>query len=292
MRQAVEAALAQTGKPIEILISDDCSTDSTFTVIKEVVEGYRGPHKVVVNRNDVNIGLVAHINQSVLRTEGEIIVPAYGDDVSFPERATCIQAAFSKDSPLLVHSHAMPIDKNGQECSSDYRTADVFKTHDPWPLAPSLCHYLGASGGWSRELFRKYGPLNRSQVFDDHILGFRAALEGRITLINEPLLYYREGVGISHLDFKDRRRSAICVRRIRIQTIGKAVYADRLDDARIFGLAHDDPIISLLKTRLFLSRARLSFYTNRYDFFPLFLKNPKLTLKAYSSELFHLLKRR
>ncbi|MGJ5617625.1 glycosyltransferase [Sulfitobacter sp. MF3-043] len=292
VRHAVEAALAQTGKPIEILVSDDCSTDLTFTVIKEVVKGYNGPHKVVVNRNDVNIGLIAHINQSVLRTEGEIIIPAYGDDVSFPERATCIQAAFSKDSPQLVHSYAVPIDESGQERISEYRNADLFKTQDPLLLAPSLFHYLGASGGWSRELFRKYGPLNRAQVFDDHILGFRAALEGRISLIDKPLLYYREGVGLSHLNFKDRRLNAIRARRMKTLMISQAVYADRLDDARVYGLLEEDPIILLLKKRHFISRARLSFHTNKYDVFPLALKNPKLTLKAYASEFFHLLKRR
>jgi hypothetical protein len=186
----------------------------------------------------------------------------------------------------------VPIDESGQECISKYRNADLFKTQYPLLLAPSLFHYLGASGGWSRELFRKYGPLTRAQVFDDHILGFRAAMEGRVNLIDKSLLYYREGVGLSHLNFKDRHHNAIRARRTKILMISQAVYSDRLDDARVHGFLDEDPLISLLKSNYFIIRARLSFYTNRYDFFPLLLKDPKLTLKAYVSEFFHLLRKR
>ena len=47
IRQAVESALAQTFSPMEILLSDDCSTDGTFEIIQEVVKGYSGHHNVV-----------------------------------------------------------------------------------------------------------------------------------------------------------------------------------------------------------------------------------------------------
>ncbi len=51
VREAVESALAQTYSPIEILLSDDCSTDGTFEIIQETVKGYSGPHTVILNRN-------------------------------------------------------------------------------------------------------------------------------------------------------------------------------------------------------------------------------------------------
>ena len=33
VREAVEGVLAQTYEPLEIIISDDCSTDMTFSII-------------------------------------------------------------------------------------------------------------------------------------------------------------------------------------------------------------------------------------------------------------------
>ena len=52
IREGIQGAFSQTYSPLEIIISDDCSTDRTFEIIQEEVEGYKGPHKVVLNRNE------------------------------------------------------------------------------------------------------------------------------------------------------------------------------------------------------------------------------------------------
>ena len=59
---AINAALAQTYSPLQIIVSDDCSTDATWEVIKNTVSLYTGPHKVEIRRNAVNLGISAHIN--------------------------------------------------------------------------------------------------------------------------------------------------------------------------------------------------------------------------------------
>ena len=62
VRAAVESALAQTYEPLEIIISDDCSDDETFSIIESVVAEHRGPHQVSCYRNQVNLGLIEHVN--------------------------------------------------------------------------------------------------------------------------------------------------------------------------------------------------------------------------------------
>jgi cellulose synthase/poly-beta-1,6-N-acetylglucosamine synthase-like glycosyltransferase len=54
---AVRSALAQTYTPLEIIISDDASSDATFTTIEAAIAGYRGPHKVIARRNAANQGI-------------------------------------------------------------------------------------------------------------------------------------------------------------------------------------------------------------------------------------------
>ena len=54
---AVRSALAQVCEPIEILVSDDCSSDGTFDRIQQLVGEYRGPHRAIARRNPENLGI-------------------------------------------------------------------------------------------------------------------------------------------------------------------------------------------------------------------------------------------
>src|SRR3954464_2454463 len=91
IREAVEAAFAQTWSPLEIVLSDDCSRDRTFEIMQEMAAAYRGPHKIILNRNPRQLSIGGHINRVVEVSRGELIVGAAGDDISLPERA---RAAF------------------------------------------------------------------------------------------------------------------------------------------------------------------------------------------------------
>ncbi len=243
---AVRGALAQECPPLEIIISDDCSTDGTFDVIQETVRDYDGPHRVTARRNAQNIGLVAHINAMFDVATGDVLIPAYGDDISMPNRAAEIMQAFDDNAPLLVHSDAMAIDIEGRETATNYRKADFFRTTDPLETATSMAVYLGASGAWHRSLFAKYGPITYPNIYDDHVFGFRAALEGRVSLIEKPLLKYREGIGLSHQLKQDQNTEAARDRRKKILNMRVAAYRQRHADGETFGLAADHPIMRKL----------------------------------------------
>ena len=84
IKETVEAALAQIYSPLEIVISDDCSQDATFTIIEEVVRDYNGPHKVIINRNEKNMGIGEHVSLLASLSTGEFLVTVGGDDISNP----------------------------------------------------------------------------------------------------------------------------------------------------------------------------------------------------------------
>ncbi|MBZ0122690.1 MAG: glycosyltransferase, partial [Roseovarius sp.] len=243
---ALDAALAQTGVVAEIIVSDDASSDATFDIARDRVAGYRGPHRVALSRNDANMGVIAHTNKAVAMAGSDILIPCYGDDIAFPVRAARIVETFARHAPLLTHSHAVAIDATGARVASGYGRAAFFRSTDPLAVATSRAHYLGASGAWHRALFDKYGPIRSPLVYDDHVLGFRAALEGRVRLIDEPLLYYREGIGISHLRRADESRAANRARRMKILRQAVAIYEERAADARRFGLGEGDAVLRAL----------------------------------------------
>ena len=105
VRQACESVLHQHGGSIEIILSDDCSIDGTYKVMQDVVSSYRGHHRVILRRNEHNLGLVGHINKVIGLCSGEFIVYAAGDDISAPERVVRTMDLFANgDGKVLICS--------------------------------------------------------------------------------------------------------------------------------------------------------------------------------------------
>ncbi|MBK9785786.1 MAG: glycosyltransferase family 2 protein [Betaproteobacteria bacterium] len=88
IREAVVGALQQDYSPIEIIISDDCSTDKTFEIIQELSEEYEGCAKIILNRNKKNVGLIGHINKVMDIASGELVIVAAKDDISLSDRVS------------------------------------------------------------------------------------------------------------------------------------------------------------------------------------------------------------
>ena len=65
--EAVESVLNQTYQTLEIIISDDCSSDATFDLIKELAEKISGPHSLRINRNTKNQGIGRHVSNIMRR---------------------------------------------------------------------------------------------------------------------------------------------------------------------------------------------------------------------------------
>ena len=49
IREAVEGAFAQTYEPLEIILSDDCSTDRTFEIMQEMASACEGCRVKVIS---------------------------------------------------------------------------------------------------------------------------------------------------------------------------------------------------------------------------------------------------
>ena len=97
IHEAVSSALMQDYELLTIIISDDCSDDKTFEIIKSTVNSYVGPHKVILNRNEINLGrhgFCAHVNKVFELVEDDLIIIAAGDDISLPERTSVLVNAW------------------------------------------------------------------------------------------------------------------------------------------------------------------------------------------------------
>jgi glycosyltransferase involved in cell wall biosynthesis len=235
--EAIRGALAQTYQPLEILVSDDASTDATASVMRDALAGYQGPHRVKLLRNEANLGIGAHLSRLVEQSAGELLFVAAGDDVSLPQRCERTVAAWLArgKAPDLIAAPLIDIDSTGQSHGVLVPTdLGAYKTASDW-LAKRP-YVVGAAQAWSRRLIDRFGPLPPGVIGEDMLMVFRAILSGGAITLDEPLVRYRRG-GLSR-----RRRThdaADVAERLRTNNRNALVeLAQLLADARRAGQEH------------------------------------------------------
>lgn len=195
IRDAVEGALSQTYSPLEIILSDDCSTDKTFEIIKDMAEKYQGVNKVIIRRNEENLGLIGHINKVMELVSGELIIGAAGDDISFSNRVERIYQDYitTDKQNFSIFSNGIWIDEKGDEMNPIHRKPIPKEKLTLLSYASrSIPGFInGCTLAFRKEVFEVFGPLQIDVGAEDIIIPFRSALLGRINYIHEPLIYYR-----------------------------------------------------------------------------------------------------
>jgi glycosyltransferase involved in cell wall biosynthesis len=190
---AVKAALCQTYSNLEIIISDDCSSDGTFSIIENVVRSNDlGQHVVRIRKNDYNIGLARHFNSVMKIAKGEFIVTAGGDDISLPNRVELLVDRWlsSSKETCSIFTNATIIDSSGESRGPFYNTCAAAKTLDDF-LSGKNCFVGGFSHGFSRSLYDDFGPIYERTIQEDGIIAFRALLAGCVHYIDQITVLYR-----------------------------------------------------------------------------------------------------
>lgn len=192
IKEAILGAFSQSYSPLQIILSDDCSTDSTFDLMKELVSKYNGPHEVVLNRNKQNKGLIGHINHVFTEiVQTDIVVMAAGDDISLPDRVEKTSKIF-RDNPKVtsVSMSYQNIDKNGEKIKTrTFSNKNSYTIHDY--VNKDLAPLLGCTRAYSIKIFDVFGPLRSDCGVEDSTLVFRSLLLGNSVHFNEVGVYYR-----------------------------------------------------------------------------------------------------
>lgn len=257
VRDAVLAALAQDCPPMEIILSDDCSSDDTFAIMQDVVSGYCGPHHVILRQERPNRGLIGHVNSVLGIARGEYIVLAAGDDVSHPDRVAALMESMS-NRPLLIHSDFEFMDEAGRQLSME-RPYEALLSRDLAVIAGARALYVGATGCWHRDLFDKFGPIHCAGAYEDLVMGYRAALAGRVAYVDRPLVRYRIGTGIT------TRREEARVKLLRSCRATIASLDQRLADTRSHFPERTD-LIAIIERERLREQAVIAWFADRAAF--------------------------
>lgn len=190
VKNAVDASFLQSFEDMEVIISDDCSSDHTFEVIQRTIKS-SSHSQLLVNCNPLNEGINAHVNTVSKLCSGQFLVIASGDDISMPNRVDRLVTEW-KAGAVGVFSNAEIINAQGDEQGlfmyrgyqhlSTWKEMLVEGRHGAW----------GCSFAWDQKIFDIFGSLPLNILGEDAAIPFRCALIGRVAYIDESLVQYRD----------------------------------------------------------------------------------------------------
>ena len=98
LRDAIESALSQTHKDIEILVLDDASPDDTATVAAH----YQSEPRLRYIRHTKNLGIAGNWKRGVELASGAFFCLLHDDDTFEPEFVACLLEPLLQDESLII----------------------------------------------------------------------------------------------------------------------------------------------------------------------------------------------
>jgi glycosyltransferase involved in cell wall biosynthesis len=182
LRQAIDSAIDQTYKNIEIVVVDDGSTDDS----REIIASYGSRVVPILKENG---GQASAFNAGIAASRGEIVCILDSDDTFYPEKVERVLEAADPDSvlyhrlqvdpgPGLMPKDAIQIMPDAYEYARRYRFV-------PYMGAPSSGIVLG------RNLALRLFPIPPVRSSADDFVVRGASLIGHVKAIPDVLGAYR-----------------------------------------------------------------------------------------------------
>lgn len=208
-------------RPIEIVLSDDASTDRTVELAHAVVESWNRAHagaaiEFRVLRNNPALGVTKNFERAIGACRGDLIALCDQDDVWHEDKLDLVSKAFDEDQAvLLVHTDARLIDASGAVLSKtlletiDITTAQRALIAQGRALEVFLRRNFatGATVVFRKEL-RDWATPFPPEWLHDEWLAIVAAAYGGLVLLSQATIDYRlhgaNQVGASTLTLSGR----------------------------------------------------------------------------------------
>jgi glycosyltransferase involved in cell wall biosynthesis len=191
---ALQGAVDQDYANLEIIVSDDASSDLTFSKIQAFVASYDGPHIIVINRNEKNIGIGANLSKAVSLSSGEIFFITAGDDISISNRVSFVMDFWIENNkmPDLIACNLFDMLQDGSIVSEIYISdLALYRSMEDWIKSPPIV--IGAAQAWTRRLYDHFGGIPDGVVGEDMVMAFRATALSRAVTLPVALVKYRRG---------------------------------------------------------------------------------------------------
>ena len=186
LSQQMESLLAQDYPNLEIVISDDCSTDGTWGILQDYAIR---DSRIRLLPKDINRGYVNNFVRVFRECSGDLISPSDQDDIWHPTKTRRLMESIEDSS--LIYCNNRFVDENGKPIGKNFAdTAHMISGSDPRNLllSSSVC---GHTMLFKKHLLKTASKLD-SAPYIDWMIAFLAAKEGHICYLDEVLVDWRK----------------------------------------------------------------------------------------------------
>jgi glycosyltransferase involved in cell wall biosynthesis len=184
---AVRSIIVQTYSKLEILITDDCSTDSSYSILQSLAQE---DGRIILIRNEKNLKLPTSLNSMIDLARGEYIARMDADDISLPERIEKQVEWLELHSDYAIcGTNAWHINRLGRKTG----TSKLPTTNEEIAIAKYYsCPFYHPSVMIRKDILKKYKYNECFILAQDYELWFRILHQYKGYNLKQRLLLYRD----------------------------------------------------------------------------------------------------
>lgn len=200
LREQLNSLINQSYRNIEIIISDDCSSDDTLSICKEFADI---DHRIRLETNITNIGFNKNFEKAVSLCSGDLIAISDQDDIWLPYKIEKMLDAWEDDTLLMHHGYkeftSKPLPPICITNEKDMR----FCTDMRYIIAGNFI--TGCTTLFKKDLLESALPFPETVIYD-WWLGVCAYNMGKVQFLYENLIYHRRHDTSAHFSIERSRR--------------------------------------------------------------------------------------
>lgn len=181
----LDSILQQTYSPIEIIITDDASTDDTVSILKQYAAAHDNITLILHNNN---LGYIKNFERGMLAAKGIYISPCDQDDYWQPNKVELMVQQI-QNYPMLCADSEL-VDENLQPIGKKISTLKNVQTYTNCLVFYTDNYVAGHATLFTNELLKKAIPFNTNIPFD-WWLAYIAATTGGVKYLDKALVKYR-----------------------------------------------------------------------------------------------------
>lgn len=196
IKEQIDSILNQTYKNIRLIISDDCSKDTTTEILKEYE---KKDDRVVLYIQEKNLGVVKNIEFLLQKVEAPYYMLADQDDYWLAEKVEKSLEKLKQENADLVFGDLEVVDEKLNTMYPSFNDYMLLTRKIEKYIHNYKVNYLyncvtGCTILARKETIKKILPLpiTSKRVIHDHWIGLMVSLNGKLAYIPEKYIKYRQ----------------------------------------------------------------------------------------------------